>query len=339
MTSESKLKQRDIFSYFRRKDLWMNNNILSVRNVTKRYDGHVALDNVSFDVPKGSVFGLLGPNGAGKTSLIRIITNITQADEGSVLLEGKDTRELNRGHIGYMPEERGLYKKMKVAEQLEYFAALRRMERQAARERIGYWLEKMQISDWAYKKIEELSKGMQQKIQFIATVMHNPTFLILDEPFSGLDPVNTELLKEEILNLNKQGTTLMFSTHRMEQVEEICDRIVLISKGRNVLDSTVRATKQLWKEGLFHIQFERPVGSLASFGPEIEVKNIEGNDLWLKTRDLNALNAFISGQMSEGNLLTGLSESLPTLNEIFIKTVGNTYITNEENKAGQPAGA
>lgn len=316
----------------------MNNNILSVRNVTKRYDGHVALDNVSFDVPKGSVFGLLGPNGAGKTSLIRIITNITQADEGSVMLEGKDTRELNRGHIGYMPEERGLYKKMKVAEQLEYFAALRRMDKQAARERIGYWLEKMQISDWAYKKIEELSKGMQQKIQFIATVLHNPTFLILDEPFSGLDPVNTELLKEEILNLNKQGTTLMFSTHRMEQVEEICDRIVLISKGRNVLDSTVRATKQLWKEGLFHIQFERSIGSLTSLNPDIEVKTADGNELWLRTRDLNALNAFISEQMSEGNLLTGLSESLPTLNEIFIKTVGGASAVGNGNRAVQQAG-
>ena len=176
----------------------MSESILSIKNVTKVYGDYTALNDVSFEVPKGSVFGLLGPNGAGKTSLIRIITNITQADKGSIMLNGVNTKDLQRGTIGYMPEERGLYKKMKISEQLEYFAALRGLTKKEGKERIGYWLDKMNISDWAYKKVEELSKGMQQKIQFIATVMHNPSFLILDEPFSGLDPVNTELLKEYI---------------------------------------------------------------------------------------------------------------------------------------------
>lgn len=299
----------------------MSDNILSIKNVSKIYDGHKALDNVSFEVPRGSVFGLLGPNGAGKTSLIRIITNITQADSGSILLDGKDTRNLVRGHIGYMPEERGLYKKMKVGEQLEYFAALRQMTKNEARERIGYWLDKMKISNWAHKKIEELSKGMQQKIQFIATVMHNPVFLILDEPFSGLDPVNTELLKEEILNLNKQGTTLMFSTHRMEQVEEICDRIVLINRGQNVLENSVKEMKQLGKDDLFHVTFQRDADLTHALPDGIEITNQKGNEIWLKCNDLQTLNALISNQINSQNLLTGMEEILPSLNEIFIKTV------------------
>lgn len=300
----------------------MSNNILSIRAVSKWFEDHQALNSVSFDVPKGGVFGLLGPNGAGKTTLIRIITNITQADEGSVIFEGLDTRHLDRGMIGYMPEERGLYKKMKVSEQLEYFAALRRMPAQEARQRIGFWLERLDISDWAYKKIEELSKGMQQKIQFIATVLHNPSFLILDEPFSGLDPVNTSLLKDEILRLNQEGTTIMFSTHRMEQVEEICDRIVLISKGKNILDSTVKETKQTWKEGLFQLEFEHEIELSGDVPMGIEIKENKGNALNVKAPDLRNLNAFITSQINKGNLLHSMKERLPTLNEIFIKTVG-----------------
>ncbi|MCO6460673.1 MAG: ATP-binding cassette domain-containing protein [Saprospiraceae bacterium] len=307
----------------------MEQIILSVNNVSKYYDGHQALNNVSFDVQRGCIFGLLGPNGAGKTSLIRIITNITQADEGSIRFNEKDTRDIDRGLIAYMPEERGLYKKMKVGEQLEYLAALRHIPARDARERIGYWLDKFNISDWAYKKIEELSKGMQQKIQFIATILHNPTFLILDEPFSGLDPVNTELLKEEILNLNKQGTTLMFSTHRMEQVEEICNRIVLINKGQNVLDSTVSETKQLWKEGLFHLVFEQTPTPLDDLPAGIEIKQISGNEIWVKTFDLQHLNSLIASQINKGNLLHSMTENLPSLNEIFIKTVNG-------NQASQP---
>ena len=299
----------------------MSESILSIKNVTKVYGDYTALNDVSFEVPKGSVFGLLGPNGAGKTSLIRIITNITQADEGSIMLNGVNTKDLQRGTIGYMPEERGLYKKMKISEQLEYFAALRGLTKKEGKERIGYWLDKMKISDWAYKKVEELSKGMQQKIQFIATVMHNPSFLILDEPFSGLDPVNTELLKEEILNLNRQGTTLMFSTHRMEQVEEICDRIVLISKGENVLENEVSTMKQLWKDDLFHVIFERMIDPISDLIEGIEITNQKENEIWLKTPSLSILNQFITQQVSKNNMLMGMQEILPSLNEIFIKTV------------------
>ncbi len=306
----------------------MEDSILSVKNVSKYYSGHQALNDVSFEVQRGCIFGLLGPNGAGKTSLIRIITNITQADQGSVLFEGKNTTSIDRGLIAYMPEERGLYKKMKVAEQLEYLAALRHIPEQEARNRIGFWLEKFSISDWAYKKIEELSKGMQQKIQFIATILHKPSFLILDEPFSGLDPVNTELLKEEILNLNKNGTTLMFSTHRMEQVEEICNRIVLINQGKKVLDSTISETKQVWKEGLFHLQFEQPVVTHTDIPANIEIKKVEGNDIWIKTFNLQLLNSFIASQLNKGNLLHSMNESLPSLNEIFIKTVGGAQPSN-----------
>ncbi|HRB60950.1 MAG: ATP-binding cassette domain-containing protein [Saprospiraceae bacterium] len=299
----------------------MSESILSIKNVTKVYGDYTALNDVSFEVPKGSVFGLLGPNGAGKTSLIRIITNITQADKGSIMLNGVNTKDLQRGTIGYMPEERGLYKKMKISEQLEYFAALRGLTKKEGKERIGYWLDKMKISDWAYKKVEELSKGMQQKIQFIATVMHNPSFLILDEPFSGLDPVNTELLKEEILNLNRQGTTLMFSTHRMEQVEEICDRIVLISKGENVLENEVSTMKQLWKDDLFHVIFERMIDPISDLIEGIEITNQKENEIWLKTPSLSILNQFITQQVSKNNMLMGMQEILPSLNEIFIKTV------------------
>ncbi|HMT77683.1 MAG: ATP-binding cassette domain-containing protein [Bacteroidetes bacterium] len=306
----------------------MEDSILSVKNVSKYYSGHQALNDVSFEVQKGCIFGLLGPNGAGKTSLIRIITNITQADQGSVLFEGKNTTNIDRGLIAYMPEERGLYKKMKVSEQLEYLAALRHIPEQEARNRIGFWLEKFNISDWAYKKIEELSKGMQQKIQFIATILHKPSFLILDEPFSGLDPVNTELLKEEILNLNKNGTTLMFSTHRMEQVEEICNRIVLINQGKKVLDSTISETKQIWKEGLFHLQFEQPISIQTDIPSNIEITKIEGNDIWIKTFNLQLLNSFIASQLNKGNLLLSMNESLPSLNEIFIKTVGGKMPSN-----------
>jgi len=299
----------------------MSESILSIKNVTKVYGDYTALNDVSFEVPKGSVFGLLGPNGAGKTSLIRIITNITQADKGSIMLNGVNTKDLQRGTIGYMPEERGLYKKMKISEQLEYFAALRGLTKKEGKERIGYWLDKMNISDWAYKKVEELSKGMQQKIQFIATVMHNPSFLILDEPFSGLDPVNTELLKEEILNLNRQGTTLMFSTHRMEQVEEICDRIVLISKGENVLENEVSTMKQLWKDDLFHVIFEGMIDPISDLIEGIEITNQKENEIWLKTPSLSILNQFITQQVSKNNMLMGMQEILPSLNEIFIKTV------------------
>jgi ABC-2 type transport system ATP-binding protein len=231
-------------------------NILSLDNVVKQYHNHTAVDQVSFDIPKGIVFGLLGPNGAGKSSLIRIITSITAADEGVILLDGEPINEMTSSHMGYMPEERGLYKKMKVGEQLLYLAQLKGMDKKEAKESIKNWFIKFGIEDWWGKKVEELSKGMQQKIQFIATVVHNPKLLILDEPFSGLDPINTNLIKDEIAELNRQGTSIIFSTHRMEQVEKVCDRIVLINQGKVILEGDVDQVQQEYKDNIFRIEFD-----------------------------------------------------------------------------------
>ena len=230
-------------------------SILRLENVIKTYDKHTAVNNVSFDVPKGSIFGLLGPNGAGKTSLIRIITTITGADSGTVLLDGEKLNSDHPSQIGYMPEERGLYKKMKVGEQLMYLAQLKGLSKTKAKEQIDFWFKRLNIEDWWDKKVEELSKGMQQKVQFIATVVHGPKLLILDEPFSGLDPINTNLIKDEIRRMNDEGISIIFSTHRMEQVEEICEYITLINQGQILLGGKVDDVKQEFKENLFKIDF------------------------------------------------------------------------------------
>lgn len=230
--------------------------ILSIQNVVKTYGNYRAVDNVSLDIPKGSVFGMLGPNGAGKTSLIRMITTITGPDEGVILLDGEKINNRTPEQIGYMPEERGLYKKMKVGEHLLYLAQLKGLSPAQARKSIDEWLTKFEITDWWSKKIEDLSKGMQQKIQFIATVIHRPKLLILDEPFTGLDPINTTLIKDEIAQLNESGISIIFSTHRMEQVEEMCDHIVLINKGKNVLYGEVEAIKNEYKENLYVVETE-----------------------------------------------------------------------------------
>jgi ABC-2 type transport system ATP-binding protein len=295
-------------------------NILEVRNVSKWFSGHQALNSVSFDVPKGTIFGLLGPNGAGKTTLIRIITNIMQADQGQVLLDGQDTTRVPRGTIGYMPEERGLYKKMKVFEQLFYFCKLRQMDSRTANEEIEYWLRKMDLLKWAQKNIEDLSKGMQQKVQFIATVMHRPPLLILDEPFSGLDPVNSELIMEVITELNKKGTSIIFSTHRMEQVEEICQYIVLINKGRNVLENQVSLIKQSYKEGLYNIAFDHNPEE-QSLPEGIKYRRSDGASLIVQAEQKEELNAMIRSQINSGNNLTHMEEILPSIHDIFIKTV------------------
>ena len=208
--------------------------ILSIQNVVKTYGTYTAVDHVSFEMPRGCVFGMLGPNGAGKTSLIRMITTITAPDSGIIVLEGEKLNSRTPEKIGYMPEERGLYKKMKVGEQLLYLAQLKGLTKAQALKEIDHWLTKFDIRDWWNKKVEDLSKGMQQKIQFIASVVHKPPLLILDEPFTGLDPINTNLIKDEIAQLNAAGTSIIFSTHRMESVEEMCDYIVLINRGKNV---------------------------------------------------------------------------------------------------------
>ncbi len=231
-------------------------SILQIQEVSKFYANHTALDKVSFDVPKGKVFGLLGPNGAGKTSLIRIINQITAPDEGKILFDGQLLNKEHIKNIGYLPEERGLYKKMNVFDQLIYFAKLRGMDTKSAKKTINTWLEKFEAETWKKKKIEELSKGMQQKIQFIVTVMHNPDFVILDEPFTGFDPKNTELIKDEILHLKNKGASVMLSTHRMESVEAICDDVVLINKAKLVTQGAVNQVRNSLKDNTYELLFK-----------------------------------------------------------------------------------
>lgn len=294
-------------------------SILSLENVVKTYGDFTAVDNVSFEVSPGKIFGLLGPNGAGKTSLIRVITTITRADSGKVFFEGQLLNESHPEMIGYMPEERGLYKKMKVGEHLMYLAQLKGLNNQTARKEIDHWLEKFDIADWWNKKVDELSKGMQQKIQFITTVVHKPRLLILDEPFSGLDPVNTNLIKDEIRELNRQGTGVIFSTHRMEQVEEICEEIVLINKGQNVLNGDVIDVKERFKEHIFEIGYE---GELpGSFVEHADIVKQNKNLVAIKFRDDKESNTVLNYLIDHQIQIRSFREILPTLNEIFIKQV------------------
>ena len=302
----------------------MSTNILRIEDVVKTYDKHVAVNHVSFDVPEGFIFGMLGPNGAGKSSLIRMITAITRPDSGKIYFNGELLNSSHPEQIGYMPEERGLYKKMKVGDQLMYLAQLKGLSYNDARTQIKYWFERLDIIDWWGKKVEELSKGMQQKAQFISTVIHRPRMLILDEPFSGLDPVNANLLKDEIYELHKQGTSIIFSTHRMEQVEEICDKIVLINKGQNVLFGGVNEIKQSFKENLFRIDFDGDLpngfenrASIVQQTPQYITAKLETTD------NSNDLLRFL---LDSGVRVTAFNEILPSLNEIFIKQVGESNV-------------
>ncbi len=293
--------------------------ILQLEKVIKTYDKYTAVNEVSFDMERGSIFGLLGPNGAGKTSLIRIITTITKADSGMVYLDGEPLNSQHPEQIGYMPEERGLYKKMKVGEHLMYLAQLKGLSHRQAKEEINAWFQKLEITDWWNKKVEELSKGMQQKIQFIATVVHRPKLLILDEPFSGLDPINTNLLKDTIYELHQQGMSIIFSTHRMEQVEEICDNIVLINKGLNVLEGRVKDIKNQFKENLFKIDYE---GALP---PDLKARaNIvreNSHSITVQLAEERQSNDLLQYLLQQGVYIHAFNEILPALNEIFIKRV------------------
>ncbi len=294
-------------------------NVLKIENVTKSYDKNVAVDNVSFEMPRGSIFGLLGPNGAGKTSLIRIITTITGADQGTVYLNGEKLNSKHPEQIGYMPEERGLYKKMKVGDHLMYLARLKGLSKDEAKNEIDHWFEKFGIEDWWNKKVEELSKGMQQKIQFIATIIHKPKLLILDEPFSGLDPINTNLIKDEIDELHRNGTSIIFSTHRMEQVEKICQHIVLINKGRNVLEGEVKDIKNQFKENIFTIEYE---GELPpNIYETTEIVKQKNHSITVKLEEGVNSNDLLRKLIGQGIHLTAFHEVLPSLNEIFIKQV------------------
>lgn len=296
--------------------------ILSIRDVVKRYDKHTAVNHVSFEVPQGCVFGLLGPNGAGKTSLIRMITTITGPDEGEIYLDGEKINPRSPEKIGYMPEERGLYKKMKVGEHLLYLAQLKGLTQMEANKAIAHWLEKFEIKDWWGKKIEDLSKGMQQKIQFIATVVHSPKLLILDEPFTGLDPINTNLIKEEIRELNEAGTSIIFSTHRMEQVEEMCDHIVLINRGQNVLQGEVQAIKNQYKEHLFRVETQEPAP--ADLGVRFPIVRREKNAATVQLHEGADGNDLLREVLAQGLHIVRFEEILPTFNEIFIRRVGET---------------
>ena len=298
-------------------------SILSLRGVTKRYSNLTAVDQVTFDIPKGSIFGMLGPNGAGKTSLIRIITTITGADEGEIFIDGVKLNSLHPREIGYLPEERGLYKKMKVGEQLLYLAQLKGLSLKEAKTKLDFWLEKWEITEWWGKRIEELSKGMQQKVQFIATVIHDPKLVILDEPFSGLDPINTNLIKDTIHEMNQNGTSVIFSTHRMEQVEAICKYIVLINHGKIVLEGEVARIKEDFKENKYKIEFD---GNFPADmrSDTFEILDDTDNQLLIRVKDGHQGNELLRGLIDRNINILSYNEILPTLNEIFIKRVNQT---------------
>lgn len=294
-------------------------SILSIRDVVKTYDTKVAVDHVSFEIPQGIIYGMLGPNGAGKTSLIRTITTITRPDSGEIYFNGEKLQERHTEMIGYMPEERGLYKKMKVGEQLVYLAQLKGLSLQDAKASIDFWFTKFDIHDWYGKKIMDLSKGMQQKVQFIATVMHNPKLIILDEPFSGLDPINANLIEDEIRRLKAEGASIIFSTHRMEQVEGICDRIVLINQGKNVLEGDVVEIKNHYKENLFEVKYEGDIsGDFEKFG---NIRENLANKLTIQCESSGVANELLKWMIQNGAIITSFNEILPTINNIFIRKV------------------
>jgi len=293
-------------------------NILTLENTSKTFGTQKAVDNVSFAVPTQSIFGLLGPNGAGKTTLLRMITNILAVDSGKILINAK-LMKTHSSLIGYMPEERGLYKKMKVGEHLLYLARLKNLTKNKAKENLNYWFEKFDITEWLNKKVGELSKGMQQKIQFIATVVHEPKLIILDEPFSGLDPINTNLIKNEIKELRNNGASIIFSTHRMEQVEEICERIVLINEGINLLEGEVGNIKEQFKKNEYSVHFKGEIRELRSKNFSIITRN--ANELRIQVNEGFSSNELLQHLIKEGIEISSFMEILPSLNDIFIDQV------------------
>lgn len=299
--------------------------ILEIHGLKKNFSGQKAVDDISFSIQQGSVFGLLGPNGAGKTTLLRMITGIFLPDEGSITLNGKPFEPLrDNGLIGYMPEERGLYKKMKIGEQVLYLAQLKGLSKKEAMENIKTWFIKFQMESWWNKKVEDLSKGMSQKLQFVTTVVHNPKLIILDEPFSGLDPVNANLIKDEIFNLAKAGATIIFSTHRMEQVEEICDQIILVNKGNKILDGTVTQVKQDFKENIFEIGFDQPVLAEHTAIHLFNLKSSATHQLKIQINEGFTNNDVIQYFINKGLNIRSFHEVLPSLNDIFIRLVQGT---------------
>ena len=302
-------------------------NILEVQNVVKQYGDYTALNNVSLQVPKGSIYGLLGPNGAGKTSLIRIINQITMPDSGIVFLDGEKLNPEHVKHIGYMPEERGLYKTMKVGEQCLYLAQLKGMPEAEAKKQLKYWFEKFEIQGWWDKKIQELSKGMAQKIQFIVTVLHQPKLLILDEPFSGFDPVNANLIKDEIIELNKKGTSVIFSTHRMESVEEMCDYIALIHKSNKLIEGKLDDVKRQHRTNIYQVGIltNNIEGLMVSLTQKFTIGQTNfkslNDDLKLEVHLENHSSNELISILTQFGQVTHFMEKIPTVNDIFIQTV------------------
>jgi ABC-2 type transport system ATP-binding protein len=302
-------------------------NILEVHKVVKQYGDYTALNEVSLTIPKGSIYGLLGPNGAGKTSLIRIINQITMPDSGEIILDGQLLKPEDVQYIGYMPEERGLYKSMKVGEQCLYLAQLKGLSKSDAKKQLKYWFERLEIQGWWDKKIQELSKGMAQKIQFVVTVLHQPKLLILDEPFSGFDPVNANLIKDEIIELNKQGTSVIFSTHRMESVEEMCDHIALIHKSNKLIEGKLSDVKKQFRTNSYQVGIlcDNNETVMQELSQKFKVNPTDFNSLNEELKleiqlDSTSQNDLLQLLLQKGQV-THFVEKIPSVNDIFIKTV------------------
>lgn len=306
-------------------------HLLELKNLKKYYATQKAVDDISFSIEQGSIFGLLGPNGAGKTTLLRMITGIFYPDEGQIVFNGNQFDPMKDSlYIGYMPEERGLYKKMKIGEQALYLARLKGLSKSEAMEKIKFWFTRLGMESWWNKKVEDLSKGMSQKLQFVTTVLHEPKLIILDEPFSGLDPVNANLIKDEIFELAKRGSTIIFSTHRMEQVEEICDHIVLVNQGKKILDGTVHQIKQQFKENIFRLQLSGIPSNISHHAFEL-VKQLS-SELTVRINEGSSTNDVLQYFINENASIEGFNEILPSLNEVFIRLIEGTTATRQFQK-------
>lgn len=308
-------------------------HLLELHNIKKYFATQKAVDDISFNIEQGSIFGLLGPNGAGKTTLLRMITGIFYPDSGVINFHGQKFDPLkDSSAIGYMPEERGLYKKMKIGEQALYLAQLKGLSKAEASEKVKEWFVKFEMQSWWNKKVEDLSKGMSQKLQFVTTVLHNPKLIILDEPFSGLDPVNANLIKEEIFNLAQNGSTIIFSTHRMEQVEEICDHIILLNKGKKILDGTVNNVKQKFKENIYSIDSTTASFDNTTASDLFSIVNHAGNKMQIKIKTGVGTNEVLQYFINNNISINGFNEVMPSLNEIFIKLVEGTDMARQFQK-------
>ena len=295
----------------------MSKSILIAKDIVKQYGDYTALNQVNLEIPKGSIFGLLGPNGAGKTTLMRIINQIIAPDSGTLIFDGKPLKRADISQIGYLPEERGLYKKMKVGEQTLYLAKLKGMPHNEALEKLKFWFQKLDILHWWNKKVEELSKGMAQKIQFVVTVIHEPKLLIFDEPFSGFDPINVAIIRDEILELKKGGTTIIFSTHRMESVEEICDNIALINNGETILEGAIEKIKNDFRSNIFSVKINTENLTLSE---QFQIISNTDNNYQIQISQDATSNQLLNALIEKGEIIS-FQEKIPTMEDIFIKAV------------------